>query len=120
MLKNIFLIFSIEFLKFLICFLFQSFISCPFGIQNVGYVIATYGASTVVSNIVIAQIAGFTGRHFLYALAFTLNMTIFVTLYLWTPDQEYYLFIIAAVWGIPEGVWQAQTNGILCFAIFFP
>ncbi|KAJ8308974.1 hypothetical protein KUTeg_013848 [Tegillarca granosa] len=88
----------------------KSFISCPFGIQNVGFIIGTYGASTVISNIVLSRLARFTGSHFLYVLAFTLNMAIFAALYLWTQDQEYYLYIIAALWGIPEGVWQAQTN----------
>jgi len=34
------------------------------------------------------------------------------TLMFWTPDpsQEYVLYILAAMWGLTDGVWQTQIN----------
>ncbi|KAJ8308981.1 hypothetical protein KUTeg_013855 [Tegillarca granosa] len=67
-----------------------SFISCPFGIHYVGYICATHGASIVVANFVLSRIVRFTGRHFLYALASVLNMTMFILFYFWTPEKHLY------------------------------
>ncbi|KAJ8315310.1 hypothetical protein KUTeg_007460 [Tegillarca granosa] len=96
----------------------KSFISCRFGIQNVGYIMATYGASNVISNIVLSRIASLISRQFLFALGFTINMSILLMLYFWTPDREFYLFIIALMWGIPEGVWRPQANALI--SLLFP
>lgn len=95
------------------CSVFQSYISCPFGIQMVGFVMASYGCATTVSALVTSRIAKYTGRYILFGLAACINMAIFVLLYIWVPEpgQERYVFAMAVVWGLGEGIWQTQSNG---------
>lgn len=96
----------------------KSFVSCLFGIHKVGFVMAAYGGSTSVFNLIWSRLARFTGRYFLIAFASMINMGIFITLYEWTPDKEYKLYIIAVSWGMSEGIWQTQSNALI--ALLFP
>ena len=42
-----------------------------------------------------------------------LNIVCLVILWTWTPnpDQSYVFFLIAALWGAADAVWQTQING---------
>ena len=42
-----------------------------------------------------------------------LNIICLVILWTWTPnpDQSYVFFLIAALWGAADAVWQTQING---------
>ena len=92
----------------------QSYVSCPYGIGMVGFVMASYGGSTTVSALVTSRIAEYTGRHILFAIASIINMSIFVAMYVWTPDKDHlvYAFVIVICWGLSEGIWQTQSNGM--------
>ena len=102
------------YLQWILSFIyFQSYISCVFGIQMVGFVMASYGCATTLSALVTSRIAKYTGRYFLFGTAASINMAIFIILYIWvpTPDQQVLVFILAVTWGLGEGMWQTQSNG---------
>ena len=43
-----------------------------------------------------------------------INLAVILVLRLWTPnaDEAYVFFIIAALWGISDAIWQTQINGM--------
>lgn len=80
----------------------------------VGFIMASYGGSTTVSALLTSRLAKYTGRHVLFAVAIIVQMSIFVAMFLFDPvgDEDLpYLFTMAVVWGLSEGIWQTQSNG---------
>ncbi|XP_053397637.1 protein unc-93 homolog A-like [Mercenaria mercenaria] len=98
----------------------KAFISCPLGIQKLGFVMATYGGSTTVFALVFARVSKYTGRYILFALAGLVNLGILITLYIWIPSSEdvFLIFLIPVIWGVAEGIWQIQSNALV--ALLFP
>ncbi|XP_052673889.1 protein unc-93 homolog A-like [Crassostrea angulata] len=98
----------------------KSFISCIFGIQMVGFVMASYGCATTISALVTSRIAKYTGRYVLFSFAAAVNLAIFILLYVWVPteNQKAYVFAMAVMWGLGEGIWQTQSNALI--ALLFP
>ncbi|XP_071093114.1 protein unc-93 homolog A-like [Haliotis cracherodii] len=98
----------------------RSYVSCPIGIQMVGFVMTTYGATTASCACLFSRIAKYIGRYILFFTAAVLHGGMFVTLYLWTPtsDDTKYIFVIPIVWAIGEGIWQTQSNSLI--AMLFP
>ncbi|KAH3891093.1 hypothetical protein DPMN_015182 [Dreissena polymorpha] len=98
----------------------KAFISCPIGIQKLGFVMASYGGSTTVFALTLSRLSKYTGRQLLFAVAGVVNLGIFVTLYVWTPraDNEAVIYIVPVVWGLAEGIWQTQSNALI--ALLFP
>lgn len=91
----------------------KAFISCPFGIQKLGFVMATYGGSTTVFALFFGRISKYTGRYVLFALAGLVNLGIFIVMSVWVPssDDVMLIFLIPVCWGVAEGIWQIQSNG---------
>ncbi|XP_067663870.1 protein unc-93 homolog A-like [Haliotis asinina] len=93
----------------------KSYVSCPFGIQNVGYVMTSYGVCSASSSFLFSKIAKYTRRYVLLGLAALLQMALMLWLYHWVPSQHdiYLVYVISSVWGISEGIWKTQTNSVL-------
>lgn len=90
------------------------FISCIFGVSEVGWVLITYGVSNAISSLSFGVITKYTGRLPLYLLGAFINLTVIIILLIWTPDpgREWVFFVIAGIWGIADGVWQTQINAL--------
>ena len=101
-------------------YIIQAFISCPVGIQTIGYVMAAYGASTTIFALLLSRLSKYTGRHILFAVASLVNLGTFVVLYLWTPSRDHIsvIYLVPIAWGLSEGIWQTQSNGMKCFTIW--
>ena len=81
----------------------------------VGFIMASYGGSTTISALLTSRLAKYTGRHVLFALAVIIQMSIFVAMFVFDPKGNKdlpYLFVIAVAWGLAEGIWQTQSNGM--------
>ena len=41
------------------------------------------------------------------------DVSIQLVMYFWhpNPEQEYVLYILSALWGLTDGIWQTQING---------
>ncbi|KAL4223291.1 Ion channel regulatory protein UNC-93 [Mactra antiquata] len=93
----------------------KAFISCPIGIQKIGFVMATYGASTTVSALLFSRLSKYTGRYILFFIAGFVNLGTFIALYLWVPssDDIVYIFVLPILWGLSEGIWQTQSNALV-------
>ena len=80
----------------------------------VGFVMASYGGSTTLSSLLLSRLARYTGRHLLIAEAIIMQMSLYVAMYVYIPEGEKdlpYLFVMAVIWGLAEGIWQTQSNG---------
>ena len=55
-----------------------------------------------------------------YVSGALVDFSIQITLMTWSPDptKEYVFYIISGPWGLSDGIWQAQINGI-SFTLFF-
>ncbi|KAL3857468.1 hypothetical protein ACJMK2_012137 [Sinanodonta woodiana] len=95
----------------------KSFISCPFGIQQIGFIMAAYGGSTTVFALLFSRLAEYSGRYVLFGIAAVINMAIFISLFFFNPSmaEQSYIFIIAVIWGASEGIWQTQSNALIAF-----
>jgi len=45
---------------------------------------------------------------------FIVDLAIQLTLMFWQPaaDEEYVLYILSGLWGMSDGIWETQINGL--------
>ncbi|XP_033369023.1 protein unc-93 homolog A [Parus major] len=90
------------------------YMTCALGIQYVGYMMICFAGINSLCSLLFGKISQFTGRKLLFALAAVLNTGCIITLLLWKPHpkQLAVFFVIPALWGVSDAVWQTQTNAI--------
>ncbi|XP_025092541.1 protein unc-93 homolog A-like [Pomacea canaliculata] len=98
----------------------EAFISCTLGLHMVGYVMAVWGLTTMLSSVLLGFAARYTGRPLLCTFAAVVDMTIMLTLLLWKPHGSRLpaFFALAALMGLVDGVWMVQMNAMI--AVMFP
>lgn len=91
----------------------KAFVSCAWGISNIGYVMICFGVTNAVAAPTIGTIVKLTGRKPVMALAFVLHMTVLIFLRVWkpSPDQGSIFFLMSGLWGLCDAVWLVQVNG---------
>ena len=91
------------------------FISCIFGVGDVGWAFITYGVCDAIASLMFGYVVKYTGRISIYLLGAAINLVVIIIMFTYPPDheKEYVFFILAGLWGIADGVWQPQTTGIL-------
>jgi len=92
----------------------QSYVSCAWGIHQIGFVMAGFGISAATSSLLFGKLAEYVGRATLFTFGGILNVAVLVTLLLWepTPDQPHVFFILSAMWGVADGVWSPQIRSM--------
>ncbi|XP_026477217.1 UNC93-like protein [Ctenocephalides felis] len=97
-----------------------AYVSCAWGISNIGYVMICYGACNAISAIVLGWLVKITGRMPIICSAAILHTMIAICLLTWKPNAEYKIiyFIISGAWGLVDGVWLVQINAFC--GILFP
>ena len=78
----------------------------------------TFGVCDAIFSIGFGSIIKVVGRIPIFILGAVLNVIVIAVLFNWmpNPDQNYVFFILAALWGTADAVWQTQIN---CKKIFF-
>lgn len=91
-----------------------AFVSCAWGISNIGYVMICYGVVNSASAVGAGWLVKLTGRLPVMIGAAVLHAGLLVTLLLWTPHAEdrVFYFIISGLWGACDGVWLVQVNAL--------
>ncbi|NXL72631.1 UN93A protein, partial [Leptocoma aspasia] len=92
----------------------KSYVTCALGIHYVGYMMICFAGVNSLCSLLFGKISQFTGRKLLFALAAVLNTGCIITLLLWKPhpNQLAVFFVIPALWGVSDAVWQTQTNAL--------
>ncbi|XP_043464457.1 UNC93-like protein isoform X1 [Leptopilina heterotoma] len=96
-----------------------SFVSCAWGINNIGYVMICFGVTNAIAALATGSIMKLTGRIPVMIFAFFLHMGILIALILWkpSPEQGTIFFVISGLWGICDSIWLVQVNA-LCGLLF--
>lgn len=91
-----------------------SYISCAWGLRDVGYVMAGYGITNALSSLAIRLLVKLTGRVPAVLIAFFLHIAIFATLILWHPNSSnrFVFFILTLVWGMSDSIWVVQIMSL--------
>ncbi|XP_031844360.2 UNC93-like protein [Nomia melanderi] len=97
-----------------------SFVSCAWGISNIGYVMICFGVTNAIAALAAGSIMKLTGRRALMVFAFCLHMGILAFLLRWrpTPDQSSMFFLMSGLWGLCDAMWLVQVNSLS--GILFP
>ncbi|KAH1009694.1 hypothetical protein HUJ04_002014 [Dendroctonus ponderosae] len=98
----------------------SAFVSCGWGISNIGFVMICFGVCNGIASIFIGGIIKITGRSPVVCLALSLHVALIVTLLVWKPSEQAKLtfFIIAGLWGFCDAIWLVQINSL--YGILFP
>jgi hypothetical protein len=81
-------------------------------VNNVGYVMITYGVFDAIFSIALGSIINLIGRIAVLVVGSCLNFVVIGVFFNWipNPDQKFLFFILAAIWGVADAVWQTQIN----------
>nr|CAD7400244.1 unnamed protein product [Timema cristinae] len=94
-----------------------SYVSCAWGIRNIGYVMICYGITNSITAISTGSLVKLTGRVPIVTGAAALHVAIIVTLLCWKPSfqDRVVFFVMAGLWGVADGVWLVQINAMCGF-----
>jgi len=97
-----------------------AYVSCGLGVHMVGYVMICFGACDALCSIAFTPLVKRIGRVPVFTLAAVVNGVAIAVMMLWTPhpDQLGVFFLIPALWGISDAVWQTQINAL--YGVVFP
>ncbi|TRY61495.1 hypothetical protein TCAL_05719 [Tigriopus californicus] len=90
------------------------FVSCAYGVQNVGYVVIAYGVSDAVCSFSFGFLIKKVGRVPIFLFGTLVNIVVIVVFFTWSPnpEEQYVFYILAALWGVADAVWQTQINAL--------
>ena len=91
----------------------QGYVSCAFGVENVGYVLMVYGACDAFCSFSFGFIIKKVGRVPIFLFGALINVICVVVFFTWSPnpEQAYLFYVLAGLWGVADAVWQTQING---------
>ncbi|XP_052816107.1 protein unc-93 homolog A-like isoform X1 [Mya arenaria] len=100
---------------FVVADILKSFITCPLGVQMVGYSMICYGVCGSLSSVAVAKFTRLTGRMPIVLLAAALNLGCLIGMMYWEPTEleKPWLLAMLGVWGFADGIWQSQTNSLI-------
>nr|CAD7430649.1 unnamed protein product [Timema monikensis] len=98
----------------------QAYVSCAWGIRNIGYVMICYGVTNALSAVITGSLVRLTGRVPLVVCATVLHSGVVVGLLCWEPrsHDKAMFFVMSGLWGVADGVWQIQINAM--YGVLFP
>ncbi|XP_054771746.2 protein unc-93 homolog A-like isoform X1 [Lytechinus pictus] len=92
----------------------KSYVTCSLGVGWVGYVMICYGLADAICSVLIGRLVKYTGQIPFFCLGALINVSLIVALFVWEPfsDQLPVFFVIAALWGVGDAIWQTQLNSL--------
>lgn len=98
----------------------QAYVTCSIGVHSVGLVLIAFGACDAIGSISFGFVIKKVGRLPIFILGALLNIAAITALASWTPTDSaiYVYFLIAAVWGLADSIWQTQINSF--YGVIFP
>ena len=93
--------------------LIQSFVTCIFGIDKVGYVMICFGVGDSLFSYLLGKLTKYVGRIPIFISGAVIHLVVYIVLLTWKPDRDMIsvAFLMAALWGYTDAVWQTQING---------
>uniref|UniRef100_A0A0N5AIT1 UNC93-like protein n=1 Tax=Syphacia muris TaxID=451379 RepID=A0A0N5AIT1_9BILA len=99
---------------FLIGYYTKAYVACGLGITQIGYVLTAFGIADAICSIFFGPLMKLFGRMPLFVFGAVVNMLTIMTLMIWplNPGDTELFYVIAGVWGMADGVWNTQLNGL--------
>ncbi|KAL4235137.1 Protein unc-93 A [Mactra antiquata] len=84
----------------------QAYVSCPYGVKNVGFALVVYGISQSIGSVVLGKLNQYTGHLAIFIFGCIVQIVMHLTLLLWIPEssQQYVIYILATMFGIAGAV----------------
>ncbi|MCL4133351.1 UNVERIFIED_CONTAM: hypothetical protein GTU68_025280 [Idotea baltica] len=97
-----------------------AFVSCGIGIHMVGYSFLCYGVSDAICTLAFTPLIQYVKRVPIFTFGALLNVALLILMFAWKPDPEDYFvfFLIPALWGMSDAIWQTQINAY--YGVLFP
>jgi len=97
-----------------------AYVSCGLGVHMVGYVMICFGVCDAICSLAFSPLVKVVGRVPVFALAALVNAACIVVMATWAPrpDGLFVFFLVAALWGVSDAVWQTQINAL--YGVVFP
>ncbi len=80
--------------------------------KYIGLIFIAYGICASIGSLASGQFVKLVGRWPCFVFAAIINYALIITMLVWHPsvEQTAVLFVIAALWGITDSIWQTQLN----------
>ena len=76
------------------------FISCIFGVGDVGWAFITYGVCDAIASLMFGYVVKYTGRISIYLLGAAINLVVIITMFTYPPDHESTYFLSSRGCGV--------------------
>ena len=92
----------------------QGFVTCAYGVHIVGRVLIVYGIFDAGFSFLSGYIIKLVGRIPIFIFGALMNYVVVIVMLTWTPkvSEVYVVYILAALWGLGDAVWQTQINAL--------
>ena len=86
--------------------------TCTLGVEYVGYNMITLGMTNSLFSVLVGLLARHVAREAIVGIASVLHLGLVVFLIVWVPDPALapVFFVISALWGVCDAIWQTQCN----------
>lgn len=93
---------------------FQSFVACGWGIPKIGYAMICFGVANAVAAALAGILTKLTGRFPVMIGVMVVHAILLFYMRVWQAVENDVLTYccFAALWGLCDGVWLVQVNGI--------
>merc|ERR1712223_1169550 len=90
------------------------FVTCAYGVHIVGRVLIVYGIFDAGFSFLSGYIIKLVGRIPIFIFGALMNYVVVIVMLTWTPkvSEVYVVYILAALWGMGDAVWQTQINAL--------
>lgn len=107
----------------LIIDIFQAYVACSLGLQNVGLVFVCYGIVNAITAFTAGIFLKYVPRTAMMVTAAVSNIGVCIALFYWKPkiQQVSVFYILVSFWGFSDAIWQTQLSGkklILTYILF--
>ena len=89
----------------------QGFVTCAYGAHVIGRVVIVFGICNATFSFASGYIIKVVGRPAIFVFGAVMNVLVIGVMLGWAPasDQVYVVYILAAMWGLGDAVWQTQV-----------
>jgi len=90
------------------------FVTCAYGAHVIGRVVIVFGICNATFSFASGYIIKVVGRPAIFVFGAVMNVIVIAVMLGWAPasDQVYVVYILAAMWGLGDAVWQTQINAL--------
>jgi len=90
------------------------FVTCAYGAHVIGRVVIVFGICNASFSFASGYIIKVVGRPALFVFGAVMNIIVIIVMLSWTPrvSQEWVVYILGAMWGLGDAVWQTQINAL--------